>query len=331
MNTAPDTNSLPDGPAPTRNRALHALAVAVVVFAAVFSFARCGTRVIHTGARYVDTRIAEPSGLAASRINTGVFWTHNDSGDAATLYAVTADGQVLARYLVERAGAIDWEAITVGDDGYLYVGDIGNNVNDRRDLVVYRVAEPTVEPVAPGGGPRDGTLSVDRAIPFHYPEQDAFPPTARNFDAEALFWARHPDTGQGTLYLLTKHRGDQATVLYRFETLDGDERRPLTRRGTFVVGGDPERFGGMVTAADATPDGRLLAVLTYHALFVFERPASGDDYLSELRNRIDFDQDVTIQSEAIAWDGDTIIFTNEQGSIFRVDEPLEAREGRFPR
>ncbi|MEZ4433191.1 MAG: hypothetical protein R3F65_12350 [bacterium] len=283
------------------------------------------------GLRHAVPGLDEPSGLAASRTQTGVFWTHNDSGADPVLYAVTADGRLLARYRVEGAAAVDWEAVTVGDDGFVYIGDIGNNGNDRRDLTVYRVAEPVV-PREPPAERVDGTLTVDRAIRFHYPEQREYPPAARNFDAEALFWAPHPDTGHGTLYLLTKHRGDLATVLYRFDALGTPPSGSLalTARGAFIVGGDPARYGGMVTDADATADGRLLAVLTYHALFVFERPAESDAYLTLPRNRIDLDQDVTIQAEAVAWDGDTILFTNEQGGIFRVDEPLAPRSGRFP-
>lgn len=285
------------------------------------------------GARYGIPDLDEPSGLAASRSSPGVFWTHNDSGAGAVLYAVTADGRLLARYRIDGAAATDWEAITVGDDGFVYIGDIGNNGNARRDLTVYRVAEPVVaRETAAGSRPVEGILTVDRAIRFHYPEQRDYPPAARNFDAEALFWAPHPDTGHGTLYLLTKHRGDRATVLYRFDALATPESGSLalTARGAFTVGGDPDRYGGMVTDADATADGRLLAVLTYHALFVFERPAEGDAYLTLPRNRIDLDQDVTVQAEAVAWDGDTIVFTNEQGSIFRVDEPLAPRSGRYP-
>lgn len=276
------------------------------------------------GSSYGDGRLTEPSGLTAGQ-QPGVFWTHNDSGDGPVLYAVTIDGRLLGRYRVDGAGAEDWEAVTADGQGRLYVGDIGNNANDRRDLVVYRVAEPAV-PL--DGAVAEGTLTVERAIRFHYPDQTEFPPKARNYDAEALFW--DPRAGEGALYLLSKHRGDMRTVLYRFDALEGAESIALSARGSVEVGGDPDRFGGMVTGADLSPDGRYLAVLTYHALFVFERPATGDDWLAELRNRIDFDQDVTVQAEAVVWHGDAVVFTNEQGSIFRVESPLTPREGRFP-
>lgn len=274
---------------------------------------------------YTDGRLSEPSGLTAGQ-QPGVYWTHNDSGDGPVLYAVTVDGRLLGRFRVEGAEASDWEAITADGQGRLIVGDIGNNANDRRDLTVYRLPEPRVPLGAPE--PVEGAVTVERAVRFHFPEQRAFPPEARNFDAEALFW--DPQRAGGTLYLLTKHRGDMATVLYRFDTLEPGASVALSARGRFVVGGDPHRFGGMVTGADLSPDGRYLAVLTYHALFIFGRPPTGDDWLAHLHLRVDFDQDVTQQAEAIAWHGDALVFTNEQGGIFRIERPLERRPERFP-
>jgi hypothetical protein len=39
--------------------------------------------------------IAESSGLVGSRQHAGVFWTHNDSGDASRIFAITAEGRLL--------------------------------------------------------------------------------------------------------------------------------------------------------------------------------------------------------------------------------------------
>ncbi|MCA9561465.1 MAG: hypothetical protein KC583_23120 [Myxococcales bacterium] len=276
------------------------------------------------GPRLQHPDLDEASGLTASRRYPGVFWTHNDSGGDARLFAVTADGRTVGTVDVEGATATDWESITTDDAGHLYVGDIGNNWSTRRDLVVYRLREPDPR--------RGGAVKVDRAIRFRFPDQTAFPDPARGFDCEALFWAPHPQTGQGTLYTLTKRRSDRRTSLYRFDDLSGGAEVVLTRVGEpFEVGGDPARYGGMVTAADATPDGRQLVVLTYHALFVFERPSPTDDrYLTRLVNRVELDQDVTVQAEAVAWDGDEVVIANEQRRMFRLRRPRARRTAAFP-
>ncbi|MBU1430190.1 hypothetical protein KKF91_06430 [Myxococcota bacterium] len=114
------------------------------------------------------------------------------------------------------------------------------------------------------------------------------------------------------------------TNLYRFDDLSGAQPIALTKIGAgFFLGGDPARFGGMTTGADATPDGAHLAVLSYHALFIFPRPSEGDDYLSTTPRRIPLNQDLTVQAEAVAWAPDgALYYTNEQRCIFKVDAPL---------
>ncbi|GAA0302575.1 hypothetical protein GCM10010302_46320 [Streptomyces polychromogenes] len=92
-----------------------------------------------------DPRITESSGLAASRIHPGVYWTHNDSDDGPYVYAVdSATGRTVARITLSGIGTPrDVEAISLGPDGNLYVGDIGDNRDGTWDHVwIYRFPEP---------------------------------------------------------------------------------------------------------------------------------------------------------------------------------------------
>ncbi|MFI5619469.1 WD40 repeat domain-containing protein [Streptomyces sp. NPDC051567] len=92
-----------------------------------------------------DPRIKESSGLAASRAHPGVYWTHNDSDDGPYVYAVdSATGRTVARVTLTGTGQPrDVEAISLGPDGQLYVGDIGDNKNGTWDHVwIYRFPEP---------------------------------------------------------------------------------------------------------------------------------------------------------------------------------------------
>ncbi|WP_326589567.1 WD40 repeat domain-containing protein [Streptomyces sp. NBC_01294] len=92
-----------------------------------------------------DPRIKESSGLAASRVHPGVYWTHNDSDDGPYVYAVdSATGRTVARVTLTGIGRPrDVEAISLGPDGQLYVGDIGDNKNGTWDHVwIYRFPEP---------------------------------------------------------------------------------------------------------------------------------------------------------------------------------------------
>ena len=243
----------------------------------------------------------ECSGIVASRRYAGVFWVHNDSGDRARFFAVDGGGGLLAVVVVDGARNVDWEDIAVDDSGHVYLGDVGNNLNERRDLVVYVVDEPD-----PRSSPGPLHVPVQRRLPFRFPDQEAYPDSARfNFDCEGLCWSA------GWLYLLTKHRSDTATTLYRLDPGRAGEQAAV-RLGT-------RGLGSPVTSADASPDGRLLAVLTYRHVFLFERPASGDDPLAGRRWRLSIEAG---QCEGICFDGDRLMVTNEQRGIYCL--PLAA-------
>jgi hypothetical protein len=96
--------------------------------------------------RLEDPRVVESSGLAVSRRHPGVLWTHNDSGDAARLFAVGGDGRTLATLRLAGVAARDWEALAAGRDDQgrpaLFVGDIGDNQGTWDEVAVYRVTEP---------------------------------------------------------------------------------------------------------------------------------------------------------------------------------------------
>ena len=88
--------------------------------------------------------LPEGSGLAASRRTPGRFWTHNDSGQPV-LVALDSNGKVVGRLEIAGARVEDWEAIAVGPcpgGSCIYIGDIGDNDAERRDISIYRVAEP---------------------------------------------------------------------------------------------------------------------------------------------------------------------------------------------
>lgn len=91
-----------------------------------------------------DPRITESSGLVASRLHPGVYWTHNDSGDGPYVYAVAAaTGRTVATVTMRGIHPRDAEAISMGPDGDLYVADIGDNLGGTwPEVWIYRFPEP---------------------------------------------------------------------------------------------------------------------------------------------------------------------------------------------
>lgn len=263
----------------------------------------------------------EVSGIVASRKHPGVFWVHNDSGDRPRLFAIRSDGRLVApagspagRFegvTVVGAKNVDWEDIA-SDGENLYLADVGNNANTRRDLVIYVVPEP--DPA------RATSVEAARAIPVAFDDQQEFPPAGvKPFDCEAVFYHR------GALWLLTKHRSGvglplDSTALYRLPmeaAPDTDVRRlrPVDRR---------DALGGWVTGADVSPSGRTLAVLTHlprARLWLFDLRDAGERLLSRPLRTLELGP--VGQVEAVAFEGENrLILVNEsRREIFRVDIP----------
>ncbi|MGH7782776.1 MAG: hypothetical protein ACREO5_02890, partial [Candidatus Binatia bacterium] len=88
--------------------------------------------------------ITESSGIAASKCQPGVFWTHNDSGDDAYIFAINEKGDNLGTWRVANSENIDWEDIAEFRDPagkcFIYIGEIGDNKIQRPVHAVYRVA-----------------------------------------------------------------------------------------------------------------------------------------------------------------------------------------------
>lgn len=247
----------------------------------------------------------EPSGLVKSRLWPDVYWAHNDSGDEPRIFAVRRDGTIYesARYgaahgvHIPDAVNVDWEDITTDDEGHLIIGDFGNSEqNDRRDLCLYFIFEPH---------PSVGQTSVLRKVFFSYPDQTEVPSPLRNFDAEALFFAN------GHCYILTKHRSDSGTTLYRLDSLEPDTTNPLTKLDSFDI-------KGRVTAADASQDGRRLAILTYTGVWVFDASADEKWFDGQIKWLPLEDGD----QEALTIDGDHLIMSAGEGDGYLYDIPL---------
>ncbi|WNF28715.1 WD40 repeat domain-containing protein [Streptomyces sp. C11-1] len=134
-----------------------------------------------------DPRITESSGLAASRAHPGIYWTHNDSDDGPYVFAVDSrTGKTVATITMRGVGEPrDVEGISIGPDGDIYVGDIGDNLDGSWSHVwIYRFPEPKEL--------RDATVT---AVQYDVKYADG----PRN--AEALMV--HPKTGR--VYIASKN------------------------------------------------------------------------------------------------------------------------------
>lgn len=199
---------------------------------------------------HLSSELGEISGIEF--LNDTTIVAINDGGNEPLLYLLNLKGKVQSVVKVENAQNRDWEDLTV-DDEYLYIGDIGNNVNNRRDLVIYKVKitdvieKKTVQP---------------EKITFNYKEQTAFPPDRadKHFDAEAL--AHFNDT----LYIFTKDRARPnggAAWVYKVPTKAGDY---TPSKSAEIYIGNGGLMTDALTAADFV-DGEFF-LMTYNRVII---------------------------------------------------------------
>ncbi|MSP56810.1 MAG: hypothetical protein EXR69_14595 [Myxococcales bacterium] len=95
---------------------------------------------------------AESSGVAASALEPGLYFTHNDAGNAASLYLFDQDGTYRYAQVVTGATNTDWEDLAAApcpdaaggeENACLYIGDIGDNLDDRASITLWVVPEST--------------------------------------------------------------------------------------------------------------------------------------------------------------------------------------------
>jgi hypothetical protein len=271
------------------------------------------------GGHTLAPEIVEASGMVRSPSREGVFWVHPDSMNPPVLHAVDREGRIVARARLTDAENVDWEDIAIlGEE--LLVADIGNNLQSRTDLAILRIAEPALD-----AGTESQPIPVLERIEVRYPEQKSFPADRPLFDAESLF------VFGGRMWIISKQRRTYRTVLYRVPEGPAGEVRELEPVQELEIGGQGHPYGGMVTAADVDAEQRYLAMLTYHALFIFDlRAAEGDQLLSHQVRRIELRGHITRQCESVAWDGADLIVTNEDGHIFRIPQAVNGQEMLFP-
>jgi hypothetical protein len=203
--------------------------------------------------RLADPALDESSALVRSTVTPGRWWTLNDSGGEAMLFALDSTGRALGTLRIANARNRDWESLATGPcaatgsaSRCLYIGDTGDNEARHRAIHVYRVAEPSR---------LDGraTVRADRFV-IRYADGP--------HDVEAMVVG--PDA---SLHFFTKrdsavrHYRVPGTRLVPADTAVAEFVETLPIKRTWVG-------GAMVTDGALRADNAMLALRTYTQVFL---------------------------------------------------------------
>ena len=258
-----------------------------------------------SGVLLVDTQLSEISGLATSRRHDDVLWLLDDGGNPARLFAINNDGDRLATVRVEVVPKTDWEDLSAfhldGKD-YLLIADTGDNGGLRHTLQVHVVEEPAeVE---------NARVRPAWSIAFRWPDG------ARDCEAVTV------DPESGRILLVSKRRQPPELFELPLRPAAGVQTARLVGHLAGVpVSSEEERrqnarqarIRHQVTAADLSPDGRTLAVMTYQEL-LFYRHEPGEDWAKTVSRPAQVRELPWLpQAEALGWspDGRSLYATGE--------------------
>jgi hypothetical protein len=238
--------------------------------------------------------IPEASGIVKSRKHAGIFWVHNDSGNPPLLFAIRGDGQIVQSFRLEVPN-VDWEDITIDDQGRLVLGDIGNNLGLLPVRAIYRFDEPDPSK------PTDKPLKVLDASFYAQPR-------GSRFDAEGLIY------DHGVAILVAKYRDGREAELFSVAL---DPPSPLARPARPKLIGRLPKFSEPATGAALSADRKLLAVCSRSVARVYRRgPRDAADWRPYAEVRYE-----PAHIEGICWDQSNLVLAAEGGDLYRLPEP----------
>ncbi|MCX6180392.1 MAG: hypothetical protein NT150_00500 [Bacteroidetes bacterium] len=238
--------------------------------------------------------VNETSGIVVNEKKQ--VWTINDSGGEPILYLCDTLGNLLRKVKITGAWNRDWEELTRDDQGNFYIGNIGNNLNDSKDLCIFKIQNPDK---------LLGDAVTAQAIHFSYEDQKYFPPadSAMNFNCEAMIWLH------GNLYLFSKNQTDPFDgKTYLYQLPDAPGKYVATKISCFNTGGD-DLFNYWISGAALSPDKSKLVLLSSNKMWLFSN-FSGHDFFSGKSTVINFPS--STQKEAIGFVNNNEVYISDE-------------------
>ncbi|ELR69119.1 hypothetical protein C900_05508 [Fulvivirga imtechensis AK7] len=225
----------------------------------------------------------ESSGLEI--YNDSLLITHQDSGGESALFIVNYNAEIKDTIHLELRN-YDWEDIAQDDKGNLYIGDFGNNLNQRKKQFIYKYDQSTGE--------------IGK-IQFSLADQKAYPPGKKemNFDIEAMCWKGNE------LHLFSKNRGLKCVKHYVLPDQPGEYvAQPI----------ESVYLPNQVTGADINPGGDMLVLSSYGRIYTFKISA-GNRFFEKPYKMIRFTRGA--QMEGVVYINETdFVVSNETGKLF---------------
>ncbi|WP_313503478.1 hypothetical protein [Kaistella carnis] len=237
--------------------------------------------------------LKEVSGIA---YKNNLLYSIEDRGNENKVTVLDLTGKIQKTITLNNTQNNDWEDLTFDPKGNLYIGDFGNNANDRKDLAIYKINQSDLT---------NETAEVAYTVSFEYPEQTEFPPKKKDFmfDVEGFF------EYQNFFYLFTKNRSkgfDGSSYVYKIPNTAGHHKAELIK--TIKTCSDYQNCA--ITSAAISPDQTKFVLLSHSKIWLFEN-FSADNIADGKMSEIDLDH--FSQKEAVTFkNNETLLIADER-------------------
>lgn len=256
-----------------------------------------------TGAKINNSELSEISGLFISSSN--LFFVHNDSGDTSRFFAIDAKGKLLSTLYFKGEpaknsfGVTDCEDMAGGpgpvkDKSYIYLGDIGDNANNRPYVTVYRFQQPNKF---------SSKMQIEREVVYlKYPNgpQDAETLMVDPISKELIIISKRQDT-VGIYSASLNFKNKDTITLKKLGSLF------LPGRGLFKY----------IVSGDISRDGRQIILKTYTNVYYWLR--NGKESISQTLKRMPIK--LTYKPEP---QGEAVGFTPDGKAYYSISEGKNA-------
>lgn len=271
---------------------------------AIYDFVRMGA--------VTAPALDEISGIQAAE---GTDWVvHTDDG-APIIHVIDAKGALHASIPLKGSRNRDWEDVTIipgPDRPWLVIADTGDNLSQRKHIRFYFYPLP----VRNAAGRLAGSLDLLHDIRLRFPDGPR--------DCEAVAY----DPASQSILLITKRdvppriygiRVQQAISASEAELEFLGEMVKLRPPAPMEVLKDPGRgpWISQPTGMDISADGKLLAIITYRSLYVFQRGTQESWPQALLRKPAEIVGPPGYHDEAVG-------FSHDQASLIVTGENLPA-------
>lgn len=238
----------------------------------------------------LPNEIKESSACEISKASD-LVWTIEDQGNENLLFGFNKNGELIRKIRITNVENNDWEDLSSDDQGNLYIGDFGNNDNERQNLAIYKINAADLN---------KEEVEASEIVQFYYPEQKDFPPKKKDkvFDVESFLVFKNQ------FYLFTKNRSsdfDGTTSIYRVEN-NSQTKLPAKKLSEFVTCDNFNHCA--VTSAAISPDKKKVALLSSDKVWIFT-DFKGDDFFSGNAKTIELEN-----------------FTQKEGLCFETNESV---------